>query len=67
MGEITKIAMPANTPKCGFGYCVYQEDDRCTLDNIRINQYGMCNDALIINIPSQILNEYKNPFKRDEQ
>ena len=32
--------------ECGCDYCIYQKDNLCTLQNIRIKEDGTCDDCM---------------------
>ena len=38
--------------KCDFNYCVYNTDLICILDEISLNQFGMCEMLDIVSVSS---------------
>jgi len=45
--------------KCEFDYCIYNENYFCRLDNVEINETGMCSECIIVSLPEKTLAEYK--------
>lgn len=45
--------------KCEFDLCVYNQDSNCTLDEISINQLGMCEDCMIVELDENMLEQEK--------
>ena len=45
--------------KCEFDYCLYNEKLACTLAEIRINPWGMCDECEIIGLSIEILEMHK--------
>ena len=54
--------------KCNNDLCVYWKEDACILDSISINEIGLCNEYISVDIPSDKLEEYrkKHLLKRYE-
>ena len=44
---------------CEFPFCIYNQDNQCALDEISINAYGVCDDAIYFNISEYELSDYK--------
>ena len=44
---------------CEFDYCIYNKEDVCILDNIGINQLGMCDSCEIVTISEKNLEKSK--------
>ena len=45
--------------KCEYYYCIYNQDGLCPIDEIQINQLGMCDGCEIVTIPDEHLAAYK--------
>jgi len=45
---------------CGFEYCIYNRDNMCGLEEIEINELGMCDDCVIVSIPEEFLGLMKD-------
>ena len=45
--------------KCYYNYCIYQKDNNCTLDDIEINDLGMCEHCEVVTIDEETLNKLK--------
>lgn len=45
--------------KCDFNWCVYNKDKKCLLEEISINVFGVCDDAVSVSIPEEKMNSYK--------
>ena len=45
--------------ECENFFCVYQEDDKCTLDRISVDIVGHCLDCIYIDIKPELLKELK--------
>ncbi len=41
--------------RCEFTICIYQKDMRCILDEISMNDIGMCEDCITVNIDTEYL------------
>lgn len=50
--------------QCDFVYCIYQKEEKCSLDQIKINSLGMCEDCLLIHIPEATLETCKKTHRR---
>lgn len=44
---------------CEQKFCIYNHENECVLTEISINSLGMCDDALWININTNLLNRLK--------
>lgn len=44
---------------CENFFCVYQEKDKCILDEISIDDIGLCCSCMYTNIPEKDLEKYK--------
>jgi hypothetical protein len=38
---------------CDFKLCVYQDGGQCILESIDINEYGMCDNAIVFDLPDE--------------
>jgi len=45
--------------KCDLEYCIYNRDYACILEGTQLNSLGMCDECIIVSIPSDDLNEMK--------
>jgi len=45
--------------QCGFDYCVYNRWHECVLDEVQINQLGMCDSCELVTVPKEHLEKYK--------
>ena len=45
--------------ECNNDLCVYRKEDTCILDSISINEIGLCNEYISINIPSDKMEKYR--------
>jgi len=52
---------------CEFDYCVYNDQDACTLDEISIDMAGMCECCEVFNIPEEIIDTYKKKRLKEMQ
>lgn len=41
---------------CDFKLCVYQDGGRCILESIDINECGMCDSAVVLDLPDEWIN-----------
>ena len=48
-----------DTMKCSNDLCVYWKEDTCILDSISINEIGLCNEYISVDIPSDAMEEYR--------
>ena len=46
--------------KCEFNYCVYNREQICILNEIKINSFGICEPCEMIDIPNNIIEKHKN-------
>ena len=44
---------------CNNDLCIYWKADTCTLDSISINEIGLCNEYISVDIPSDAMEEYR--------
>lgn len=44
---------------CEFPFCIYNKDNKCTIDEVRINAYGVCDCALYPTIDKMYLDYCK--------
>lgn len=53
---------------CNNDLCIYWKEDICILDSISINEIGLCNEYISVDIPSNELDKYrkKHLLKRFE-
>lgn len=51
------------TMKCEFKFCIYNENNKCTLDEISVNFYGVCDSALYVEIDEETLEKSKMQTK----
>lgn len=40
---------------CSNQFCIYQEANTCILDEISLNESGICEDSITIDVPERIL------------
>ena len=53
---------------CQNKFCIYQSKDKCILNNISIDESGMCTECIYPNIDTNILEQAKNELlKKYEQ
>lgn len=54
--------------KCEVCYCIYNRDFLCILKETQLNSLGMCEECIIISIPTEILEVLKeNQLKNLEE
>lgn len=44
---------------CAFSLCIYQNAGKCTLPAVDINNMGLCESAVVIELPDVQLHSYK--------
>ena len=44
---------------CNFFLCMYQEDGLCLLKSVEINEFGMCDCAIVPPLPDAQLSDWK--------
>lgn len=44
---------------CENEFCIYQKDDKCTLDKISLDFQGICNECIYVNLDNELLEELK--------
>lgn len=42
---------------CENNFCIYCDEGKCILQNISINNIGMCDECILINLNDEILKE----------
>ena len=47
--------------RCENDFCIYWNDNKCILEEITINNAGICDDCILVNIEEDILKQ-----KREE-
>ncbi len=57
------MPMDKENIQCEFELCIYQHLGFCLLDDIHINAYGMCEDAMLVEIPHYLLDRYKRQHR----
>ena len=45
--------------ECYNDLCVFWKENTCTLDEISVNELGMCNEYISVDIPSDDLEKYR--------
>ena len=45
--------------RCDNDLCVYWKEDICILDKISINEIGLCNEYISVDIPSDKMGKYR--------
>lgn len=46
--------------KCGNYFCIYNEGEKCILEEISLDIQGKCEECIYVDIDEKTLNEYKN-------
>ena len=44
---------------CSNKFCVYCDDEKCRLDEISIDELGVCRDLILVNVNNEILKKEK--------
>lgn len=44
---------------CNNDLCIYWKEDTCILDSISINEIGLCNEYISVDIPSDEMEKYR--------
>ncbi len=44
---------------CENDYCIYWENNTCILDEIELDNVGMCASCIRVSIPEEILNDLR--------
>jgi len=44
---------------CELDICIYNKKHTCTLDEVHMNVFGMCDCCEIVTVPAEILEELK--------
>ena len=45
--------------KCENSFCIYQSKGKCMLDEVEIDDLGMCTECIVPDIDEEILNQAK--------
>lgn len=45
--------------KCRLNYCVYNRNNTCLIEEVQLDELGMCQECTIVSIPEQELNVWK--------
>ncbi len=53
--------------RCENMFCIYQNDNRCVLDDIDLDIQGSCMDCIYVNIDKKLLDELKEKSKEGLQ
>ena len=57
--------------KCDNYLCIYQSNEECLLNEIRIDAFGMCTECIYPDFNEEILNEAKlkllNKYEKDRE
>ena len=43
--------------RCENDFCIYWEENECTLKEIAVNAAGLCDDCILVNIEQDFLKE----------
>lgn len=44
---------------CENAFCIYWDNNRCILENISLDEIGLCRSCIYIDIDPQSLNQYR--------
>ncbi len=58
--DIVSIFKRGEHMRCEFELCIYQRDGSCNLDHIIINEWGMCDTCILVDVETDFLQEKKN-------
>ena len=50
--------------QCENCLCVYEKDGECTIDEISINDMGMCEDCIVVTPDDKTLDKLKKNWKK---
>ncbi len=50
---------------CENAMCIYQKEGKCILDEITLNEMGVCEECIVVTIDKGFL-EYKKALKLEE-
>ncbi len=50
--------------RCENEFCIYQEQGECILDDIKLDIIGQCTDCIYVNIPEEILENFKSEHRK---
>ncbi len=53
--------------KCENAFCIYQRNDNCMLNNVSIDNLGMCTECIYPDIDENTLNQAKSKLLKDHQ
>ena len=56
--NVAKLEADCNM-NCEFDYCIYNQNKTCILQNIQINDLGMCDQRIIVSINRNALETMK--------
>ena len=45
--------------KCEQNYCIYNKAQACDLDEVELNQSGMCESCELVRISDRVIERYK--------
>ena len=45
--------------KCDFDYCIYNQAYECSINEISINELGMCEECIIVSFSKDVLEKEK--------
>ena len=45
---------------CSNMFCIYSRNNKCILDEVSIDEIGICQDLILVDIPDQTLQRYKD-------
>jgi len=51
--------------KCEFEYCIYNENYKCVLDEVTINNLGMCEECMLITLDSSFLDSERKRQRKE--
>lgn len=52
---------------CSVDMCIYNESGECLLDDININELGMCADCILVSIPADTVQKLKQEARDREE
>ncbi|MCL2842332.1 MAG: hypothetical protein FWE28_02540 [Oscillospiraceae bacterium] len=51
--------------KCRLNYCIYNRDNTCLIEEVQLDELGMCQECMIVSLPEQELNMRKEQQLQD--
>ena len=51
--------------KCAFDYCIYNKNFMCVLDEVEIDNAGMCETCIIVSLDTEFLESEKERQLRE--